>query len=183
MTKSIAIVGAHSATKLGAPFDNPQWVVWSLSPKNENQLPRVDVWFEMHKRFLDDPDADGKEYGDWLRSRPIVYMLEHTPLIEGSVAYPRDRMVEAFGAWFFNSSLSWLLAKAVDSRPLAIAIYGVERSAGEYAAQRQSIQAFALAARMRGIGVDAPGSSILDGEMLYGYDYSERDRVWLNGRA
>lgn len=168
---NIAIVGAHSANKLDAPYGDKDWDIWSLSPKNENELPRVDLWFEMHKRFLTNPDADGKEYGDWLRLRHSLIMLAETPLLPQATAYRKDEATARFGEWFFNSSLSWMLAQAIMEKPKVIGLWGVESSAGEYAAQRPSILFFAQVAKMQGIEPIAPGSRLLDPEMLYGYDH------------
>lgn len=166
----IAIVGAHSATKLNAPFGDPAWEIWSLSPRNENELPRVDLWFEMHARFLDNPDADGKAYGDWLRSRPVVYMQRHTSQIIGSVEYPRDAMTARFGRWFFSSTLSWMLAKAIAREPVEIGIWGVAASASEYAPQIPSIRFFAHLAQTGGIAISAPGTHLVEPAPLYGYE-------------
>ena len=169
---NIAIVGAHSATKLRAPYDAHDWQIWSLSPKNENALPRCDVWFEMHKRFLTDPDADGKEYGGWLRGHPFVYMQEQSPLILGSVAYPKNEMMAEFGSGFFTSTLAWMMALAIARRPKMVGLWGVDRNAtGEYRDQRPSCLFFAHIARTRGIEFIVPdGCAMLDPDILYGYD-------------
>lgn len=169
--RNIAIVGAHSANKLDAPYGDSNWEIWSCSPKNENELPRVDVWFEMHKRFLSDPDADGVEYGNWLRSRSVVYMLAVSPHVRGSIAYPKDRMVERFGRYFFSSTVAWMVARAISKGPQSIGFWGIQSSAGEYAAQRPALLHFAQLADMFGIKVIAPDSGLLEPEMLYGYDH------------
>lgn len=168
--RGIAIVGAHSATKLGAPYGDSDWKIWSLSPKNESELPRADIWFELHKRFLSDPDADGLAYGAWLRSRPVVYMQSTVPAIPGSVPYPKDAIVANFGTYFLNSSLAWMMAMAIHDAPDAIGIWGIAADAAEYREQRTTLRHFALVARHVGIAVTAPGCPLLDDCPLYGYD-------------
>lgn len=55
----IAICGSHPATKMKAPFGEPDWQIWACSPHNysHGRLPRVNEWFELHT-----PAHDGPRY-------------------------------------------------------------------------------------------------------------------------
>jgi hypothetical protein len=166
----IAIVGAYPGSKLGAPYGDSEWQIWSLSPRNENELPRCDVWFELHKPQMTNPDHPTPEYGKWLRSRPVVYMQGVVSDIPGSVEYPKDEMLARFGPHFFSSSFAWMWALAITKNPEAIGIWGVNPAAAEYAHQVPAHHHFAQVARAAGIEVIAPGCLLFDPCQLYGYE-------------
>jgi hypothetical protein len=115
----IAIVGAHRASKLRAPYDDPEWEIWSCSPRNENELPRQDVWIEIHLRHKLQKQV---EYCAFLAGLPLVYMQEQYPEFPGSLAYPLDRMLKRFGPRLFCWSICYMMALAIDREPERIGI-------------------------------------------------------------
>ena len=136
--------------------------------RNESELPRHDAWFELHglgriKKY------NGPVYLEWLRTLPLVYMREevcgHFP---GGLAYPREEMLRQFGSFFFDSTVAWMFAKAISEQPRSIGLWGIEATAGEYAAQAPSLRHFVQVARDRGIEVVVPpGCRLLDPMPLY----------------
>lgn len=167
----IAVVGAHRKTKLLAPFGDSDWTIWSLSPRNERELPRQDAWFELHSSDIIE-NRSGAEYAPWLQSLPVVYMQEVSAKYPGSVAYPKDAMVQRFGAQFFTSTVAWMLALAISLKPTTIGVWGVEcETASEYGDQRWGTQHFIEVARVLGINVIIPeGCGLLKPNSLYGYN-------------
>ena len=149
--KGIAVVGSHPATALTAPFGDPSWVVWACSPDNTpfgltkgaRQLPRVDVWFELHSPL----EHHSRPYGylQYVAKLPKVVMRDPTALASGlfpgAVPYPEkdlygtdvlgksleqvapgvhQEVVRAyptgdglFNPWAFTSSIAYMLAKAI----------------------------------------------------------------------
>jgi hypothetical protein len=168
--RKIAIVGAHSRTKRQAPFASQEWAIWSLSLRNERELPRHDVWFELHAPS--EWTLGSPSYPEWLQTLPCVMMRpDFSHLLPGGVPYPVERIVQRFGRYFFNSTLSWMAAKAIDEQPATIGFWGVASGATEYAAQVPMLRHFAQVARDAGIEVIAPNCTLLDPEPLYGFDY------------
>lgn len=146
----IAVVGAHHATKLLAPYDDGAWAVWSCSPFNESELPRQDAWFELHEL-----GALQDIYLAWLRDLPRVYMRQHYPDIPGSLPYPLEDVLDRFGPYFLTGTLSYMLALALLYRPNEIGLWGIS-DCPEYAHQRPSLLYFVQRAREQGVTVTAP---------------------------
>ena len=165
MRRGIAIVGAHRGSKLKAPYGHPSCEIWSCSERNENELPRVDIWFGLHPFRL--PDWPKAEYLGWLAGLRTVYTRAPCEEIPGAVSYPKDEMVERFGRFFFEnpcgSTPAWMMALAITRKPPAIGIYGVHAE-GDFAAQGHGMQHFMQIARREGIEIicptplDAPGT-------------------------
>lgn len=165
----IALVGAYRLTRLQAPFDDRGWVIWATCPRNRGVLPRHDVWFEIHllrEALL----TNGQIYIDWLASLPRVYMQTQSSEYPGSVAYPKDAIVQRFGPYFFTSTAAWMMALALSFQPETIGIWGFEmRSGEEYSDQRSGLHHFVQIARDRGIEIVIPeDSTLLDPPPLYG---------------
>lgn len=168
MGKKIAIIGAHSATKLKAPYDDDSWEIWACSNKNESVLPRHDIWFEIHS--LDNPHL-GQVYLEWLKKQPFVYMQEAFKDYPGSVHYPIQTVVSLFGEYFFTGTVSYMMALAILEKPEEIGLWGFSQCP-EYKEQRSSILHFVQLARDAGIKVTAP-AGLLDAAPLYGYTYKQ----------
>ena len=169
MIRNIAIVGAHTGTKFKAPYDDKNWEIWSSSPKNENELPRVDVGFEIHRNL---PQWAPAKYMDWLASLPAVYMCELHKDIPGSVLYPKDEILERFGRFFFEvgigSTPSWMMALAITKKPPDIVIWGCH---GQYmsAPEKPGIRHFMQVACDEGIEIICQ-TPLNEPGKLYGFD-------------
>lgn len=170
----IAIVGAHRATKLLAPYEDMAWAVWSLGIANESELPRHDVWFEIHPMWHNAKLSP--VYAEWLRGQPFVYMQKVLPEYPGSVAYPLDRVKDAFGPYFWTGSVSYMLALAILEEPEAIGLWGFSQCP-ELAHQKPSIWHFITEAKRRGIEIVA-SDELLEPPSLYGNPPDMADGTW-----
>lgn len=162
----IAILGtAFSANK--APFDDASWEIWAC-----NNVPpkRWDRWFQLH----DDANIDSVAgHREWLaeQTKP-VYIQKTDPSIPNGIAYPLPEMVAKYGSWFFTSSISYMLALAIEEVPEEIGVYGVDMAdATEYAHQKPGCRFFIQVAKMQGIKVTIPPEAeVAVPGRLYGFD-------------
>ena len=163
---NIALIGAHRATKLLAPFSDDSWEIWSCSEKNESELPRQDVWFELHGEKAESNII----YMDWLKNVPKVYMQDVKRGHPNSVRYPLEDVVKEFGSYFLTGTVSYMLAAAILEKPDAIGLWGISECP-EYSHQKPSLLYFIQEARNRGIEIIVPdGVTLLDAPEIYGYN-------------
>ena len=175
----IAILGSAPSSNLLAPFSDKSWDIWACSPANAGQLPRVDSWFEIHdmERLLRDPGYGG--YMLFLRSQPLVYMLEKHPKFPTSVRYPIEEIRPQFCWDFFTSSVAYMLALAISREPTHIGLWGIDMSGDEeYTQQRAGCKYFIDIARQRGIEIVVPKESDLL-SVFPPYAYREIDPTWV----
>lgn len=180
--KGIAVCGSNPATVNMTPF-NDDWLIYGCSPDNSpyghsreaKALPRVDVWFELHKPVFD--QSRPYEYLFWLKDgAPKVYMRDLValelhdsnckPLFPNAVVYPEEQMKEALDRFAFTSSIAYMMAMAIHDAVAqgigAIGLFGImQASKNEYTYQRPGIQSMIDAATKRGIKVVAPDISKL----------------------
>ena len=174
----IALLGTAPSSKLLAPFNDPSWEIWAVGPANMD-LPRFDVFFEIHGMDTELRDPKYADFVKWLKQQPKVYMQEARPdEYPGSVKYPFDEMREKFGRFFWTSSLSYMLALAIDKKPEAIGLFGVDMSAHEeYGYQRPGCHYFIHEAEKAGIDLVVPfESDILFPHPPYGF--REASQMW-----
>ena len=167
----IALLGTAPSSRNDAPFRDPSWQIWACSPPNMG-LPRVDQWFELHPpEFLGQP-PDPPEYPGWLAKLTCpLWMQRRVEAYPASRPYPVQEVVEKWGPYFFTSTLSWMLALAIEEKPEAIGLWGVDMQAeSEYGHQRPGCHYFIRRAYEMGIEVSAGvGSEILQPPPLYGF--------------
>ncbi len=173
----IALLGSAPSSKWLAPFKDPDWEIWACSPSNCD-LPRCDVFFEIHGLDTTLKEAQYAEFVKWCAKHPKIYMQEKRPEYPGALVYPKDEMFKEFGPYFFTSSLAYMLALAIHQKPEAIGLFGVDMSAGdEYGYQRAGCHYFIQEAEKRGIDLVVPfESDILEPPPPYGY--REASRMW-----
>jgi hypothetical protein len=173
----IALLGSAPSSRLLAPFNDPSWEIWACSPANMD-LPRSDVFFEIHAMDTTLREPQYADFVKWCAKHPKVYMQEKRPEFPGAIVYPKDEMFKKFGPYFFTSSLSYMLALAIDKKPEAIGLFGVDMSAGdEYGYQRAGCHYFIQEAERAGIDLVVPfESDILEPPPPYGY--REASRMW-----
>lgn len=192
---SIAILGSAPSSCLLAPFNDEKWAIWGTSPSCWSQLSgrRSDVWFELH-RFLPYPPGQSQspgtrpwfspEFHQFLKEHPTVYMTEYHPEI-GNHQYPYQAMRDKHGDYHFCSSVSWMLALAIETlAPLVaegkrpkLGMFGVDMAAGsEWAYQRPACQHFLGLAKNMGIEIVLPPESdLMRPATLYGIgEHTER---------
>lgn len=171
--RKIAIVGAAPSSAQLAPFNDPEWAIWGCSPACFAQLAgkRVDVWFELHRWMPYQPGQSqaagvkpwfSPEYTQYLASLPTVFFTEPQPKIPGAQVFPYQELIAQYGPYHFTSSISLMIAYALNCAPEAIALYGIDMAATEeYAYQRPGCQHFVGLAKSMGIEVILPAESDL----------------------
>ncbi len=166
----IALIGSAPSSRDLAPFNDPEWEIWSCSPSNMD-LPRSDVFFEIHAWDTMARDPELLSFLAWLRKHPKVYLQKENPQFPNALAYPKQEMVEKYGPYFFTSSLSYMFALALEQKPTHIGMWGVDMTATEeYGYQRPGCQYFIQKARDLGIQIVVPvESDICAPAPQYGY--------------
>lgn len=187
----IALLGSAPSSLGLAPFSDPAWQIWACSPGTYHQLPRCDAFFELHRW---EPGVIGKaatqkpwlspEYVAWMGKQRLVWMAEPVPEIPNSHALPFEAMNQRWGSYFWNSSLSYMIAMALDciialrkkrafdglsqeAQDLLavedqIGLWGVDMAATEeWIGQRSGCQHFICEANRLGVGVVVPPESDL----------------------
>lgn len=163
----IAVVGS-AAHCIKAPFDDETWEIWGC---NFGTLPRWSRWFDLHNDAVIDSHEGHRQrlYQD-AKARP-VYMQE-AAAGEAVLRYPLEAMTRKYGTWFFTSSISFMLALAIEEGATELAVYGVDLAAvGEYEHQRPGCRFFIQTALLKGIKVTGPAEAeVFVPGKLYGYD-------------
>lgn len=178
----IAILGTAASSMALAPFKDPSWAIWACSP---GAYPicaqnRSDVYFEVHRWQPTPPGQFGApgtkpwfspEFDAFLREhKGPVFMSQVVPSIPSSVRIPFEHLIKKYGRYFWQSSMSYMLAMAIEvlaprvqaGEKVAIGLWGVDMSASEeYAYQRPACQHFIGLAMALGISIVLPEESDL----------------------
>ncbi len=172
----IAVLGSAVSSIRFAPYNEPDWEIWSCSPANRN-IPKCDVWFELHNPELKYREGLA-EWMEWLKKQPKVYMQQALPEYTGSIEYPLKDMIAKYGRYWWTSQISYMLALAIEQKPEVIGIYGVDMAANaEYSQQRAGCYYFIEKIQQAGIQlVVPPESDLIEPPPLYGY--CESSRMW-----
>lgn len=169
----VALIGTAPSSRMLAPYNDPAWRIWGCSPGNRD-IPRADVWFELHGTLLWPENAHyGVPYIEWLKGLKIPVYMQDQRYLPNAITYPKDEMIKEFGPDFFSSSFAWMMAFAIHQMQPGdeIALYGIDMaSRDEYILQRPGFYYFRREAQKRGIIVSAPNESdIMQSPALYGY--------------
>lgn len=164
---NICIVGSAPHSVHLAPYGSEDWVFWGCSPgvwgagRTYGFIDRFDAWFELHR--IESAAHFSPEYRNWLNTVDMpVYTTKSQPQMKKNIVLPVDELVKKFGPYFFNSTVSWMLALAIEAKPEKISLFGVDMAANEeYFSQKMGCIHFALEAQKRGIKVAAPYESDL----------------------
>lgn len=179
----IAILGSAPSSLHLAPFGDPSWKIWGCSPGVYAALSRCDAFFELHRW---EPGLVGKphtqkqwfspEYVAWMGQRDPqecpVWMYQPVPEIPASRALPIEDIKAKYGTYFLTSSISIMLACAIEDilearesgadEDHAIGLFGVDMAATEeYGYQRAGCQHFLELAANLGIQIVVPPESDL----------------------
>jgi hypothetical protein len=142
----IALIGSAPSSVKFAPYDDPSWRIWSVSPGAYPHVKRCDAHFEIHRWEPPDGYTGPKpwftpDYIAWMNKVPVVYAIERLPEIRTSVPYPKDAMLEMFGPYFQTSSVSWMVCLAVAAGAKEIGLWGIDMAAKEeWTFQRTGLQ-------------------------------------------
>jgi hypothetical protein len=170
--KRIAIVGCATSSLEQAPWKDLSIKMWALPSLHRlwpGLSPRVDLWFELHKK----EHAQQFDWWKWaLERQPPVMLQEKCPELKRSVAYPREAVEKMFGS-YFTSTIAFMLAFAIGRGAEEISIYGVDMMDGdEYVYQRPCVEHLIGIALGRGTKVHIPEvSALLKSPYTYAYDH------------
>lgn len=185
MSRRICLLGSAPSSAGLAPFKDPTWALWACSPgayalvgQNRAFQPG-DAYFELHRwepPVIGDPTQQvtwfSPEYVQYLSQfKGDVWMTELVPEIANAKRLPREHLITKYGAFFWTSSLAWMLAMALEDPEVEeIALFGVDMAAKEeYQFQKPGCLHFITKAMERGIRITVPPESdLLQPQPLYG---------------
>ena len=166
----IALIGSAPSSIHKAPYPDTSWNIWGCSPGAFGQVPRSDVWFELHRweppthGYPNEPAVPwfSPEYTEFLKDHPCVVTSIPIEAIKNHYVLPYEELRGKYGDYFWTSSIAWMLAMAIEQKPKAIGLWGIDMAAGEeYHAQRPGCQHFIGIAQSLGIDVILPPESDL----------------------
>lgn len=186
----IAIVGFAESHLHEAPFGQPGWQFWGI-----NRLHTVAAeqpwthWFNIHD--LEKFHGQDQEHLAFLKQFPGPVYLRPQDLgkydIPNQTPFPADELVKKYGR-YFNNTISWLIAFAIEHNPSDIGVFGVDMAQdallnAEYASQRPSCEYFLGIAMGLGISVHLPNASdLLKATHLYGFEDADQYTLKLVAR-
>ena len=175
--RKIAVLGSAVSSVGLAPYNDPSWEIWACSPANMT-IPRKSIWFELHS--IEIKKREGLDaYLDWLSKQPFkVYMQSVLPEFPNSLEFPLQPLIAKYGPFWWTSQIAFMMALAIEQKPQAIGLYGIDMAASsEYNQQRLACQFFIREILNAGFSlVVPPESDILEPAPMYGY--MENSRQW-----
>lgn len=192
---NIAIIGSAPSSIRLAPYRDMSWAIWGCSPGAFGVAERSDVWWELHRwepPVIGVPGAAqnrgwfSPEYVRFLEEYPGTVVLagpdasiaNPVPSVRGGWRFPFENYVAKYGRYHFQSSMSWMLAHAIEllapraraGESVQIGLWGVDMAANtEYAEQRPGCRHFIGLAISLGIKIVLPPESdLMQPPTLYG---------------
>lgn len=118
--KKIAICGFASSSRHLIPYDDKDWVIGAMN-QFYRHAPRADYWFDIHSNWRES-NVPGTDHPRALREIGFpVFMIERADDVPNSVRYPIERLIEKFGVDYFTSTVSYMIAWAIDVIDQAVA--------------------------------------------------------------
>ena len=158
----IAIVGTAPTSNMHAPYNDPEWTIWSLG-NNYDKIPRWDLWFEFHSvRHLKSIGVTTPHFKNMADNGEKLVLMEPEEEYPLAKIFPRQEIIEKYGS-YFTSTIAWLLGLAIHSGADEIGLWGINMaSKEEYLRQRAGCEYLIGLAQGKGIGVTiAENSPIL----------------------
>ena len=180
--KKIAICGFASSSRHLIPTDDTTWIIAGLNQLYRH-MPRADVWFDIHVNWADH-NVEGTDHEGWLKSCGIPVYMSHKPKeLPDVIEYPIDRMIARHGVDYFTSTVSFMIAWAMDTieadieagngvaSDYTIGVFGIDLIVGtEYEVQKACAEFWLGVAAGLGINVVIPPqSALLKQSHRYGY--------------
>jgi len=182
--EQICLLGSAPSSLRLAPFSNPNWAMCGCSPGVYGVAPRSEAWVELH-RYEPGQPWFSPEYCQFLANYPgPVWMAEKRPEVPNSIELPLVDLIKKYSPYFFTSSLSYMMAMAIECGFKRIALFGVDMAAAsEYKDQRLGCQYFAIIAKAHGIEVGVPPESdLFRPSPLYGVSEVSHARIKMLAR-
>jgi hypothetical protein len=169
----VAIMGFATSSRSLAPFDDPEWEIWTLNQLYRH-VPRCTRHFDIHRNWEED-NVEGTDHKGWIKDAGEAgiptYMVHHHPDLPSSVQYPIEDVIKSVGIDYFTSTVAFEVAYAVMEGFKEIALYGIDLIVGtEYDVQKANLE-FHLG-MAHGLGVKVvipPQSALLTQSHRYGY--------------
>jgi hypothetical protein len=118
--QKIAICGFASSSRHRIPIDDASWELWGLNQLYRH-MPRADRWFDIHINWAE-ANVEGTDHPRWIRDCGIpVYMTQRQPGLMSTVRFPVERLIGKFGIDYFTSTVSFMVALAIEEIDLAVA--------------------------------------------------------------
>ena len=181
--KKIAICGFASSSRHLIPVDDPSWIIVGLNQLYRH-MPRADVWYDIHLNWEQD-NVDGTDHEGWIKSCGIPVFMSNPPgHFPTAMRYPVERLIQKHGIDYFTSTVSFMVAWAIDciDRKVAetgdaysnytIGVFGIDLIVGtEYEVQKACVEYWLGIAEGRGITLALPPqSALLKQAYRYGYE-------------
>lgn len=163
------IIAGTGAGFQRVPFDKGE--VWGLSGHWDSGK-KFDRIYEVHSAKTLDGLKITMPKGQWMRENVThIHPTLQKCFPDGKVI-DFEKYLEKYGRAAFRCSVSWMLAEAIEEKPDVIEIYGVTLSGKEeYRAQKPSVAAFILVARILGIKVYTDREDeLFNCPWIYGYE-------------
>jgi hypothetical protein len=113
--KKIAICGFASSTRpyiIQSIAPIPAWEIWGLNQLYRH-IPRADLWADIHYNW-DKETVPGTDHFGWARDCGIPFvMMQRHPQLPTSCTYPLQRIMAAYKADYFTSTIAYLVALAI----------------------------------------------------------------------
>lgn len=181
MRYKLAIVGAENQTRGNAPFDNPDYDLWTFSDwLTADWMRRCDAVIEVHAPAVYRKHPRTPEYWQALRTtKTQVYMCPVVdPKVPAAIEYPLDGILDMLAGTNcsapikpFNCTLAYALALGVFKEYQVIDVYGVElANNGGYSKQSSDFAFWVGFAAGRGIAVNINCSGGMFSHLLYGVE-------------
>ncbi len=127
--EQLCLLGSAPSSLRLAPFSNPAWAMCGCSPGVYGVAPRVDAWVELH-RYEPGQPWFSPEYCQYLHNfKGPVWMAEKRLEVPNSTELPLVDLIQKYSPYFFNSSLSYMMAMAIEAGFKRIALFGVDMAA------------------------------------------------------
>ena len=181
--KKIAICGFASSSRHLIPVDDPSWIIAGLNQLYRH-MPRADVWYDIHLNWEQD-NVEGTDHEGWIKSCGIPVFMSSPPKdFPTAIRYPVERLIQKHGVDYFTSTVSFMLAWAIDSidkkvactgdaySDYTIGVFGIDLIVGtEYEVQKACVEYWLGIAEGRGITLALPKqSALLKQAYRYGYE-------------
>ncbi len=184
--RKLAICGFASSSREMIPINDPEWVIWGLNQLNRH-IKRADAWIDIHHDFnAPNKVVEGTDFDAFLREAQIpVFMAKREPDIPMSVRYPIEEIVEKFGADYFTSTISYMIAYGIWAGFSTIGIWGVDLIVGkEYFFQKACAEFWIGIGSGLGVEFKIPdASALLKSKFRYGYQDEPESLVKVSEMA
>lgn len=165
----VAIVGTGMGCE-NAPYNDKSWEIWTL-PGLYTHKPEVERVYEIHSAQTVIECKPPKDKFEWMMENVNVCHPSLKTTFKDARVIDFEGLIEKYGP-YFTSSISWMIAEAIEEEATDIALYGVTMSSdNEYGHQKPSVSRLLGWAEGKGIKVHLQKScELLSAPFVYGYE-------------